>query len=103
MRRLDKLDQPPRLPLDQSLLEPLEALAVELLARLGGPRQQPLEVHQVQPGGQLGQLLGVQSRSGCPSLPSWPSYQVANSSRAAASGIGDVERRHVRAADQAAR
>ena len=56
--RLDKLDQPARLPLDQSFLELFEPLAVELLSRLGRPCQQPLEIHQVQARGQVGQLLG---------------------------------------------
>ena len=58
VRRLDELDEPSGLALDQPLFQTLERLAVKLLARMTGTGQQPLDVDEVQPGSQLGQLPG---------------------------------------------
>ena len=74
-------------------------MRVELLARLLGAGQQPLEVHQVQPAGQLGQLLGreVGQVAELAVLAVEPGGELLARGGV---GHGDLERRDVRAADQ---
>ena len=58
MRRLDELDQAARLPLDQALLERLEAARVKLDSGSLGAGEQALEADQAQAAGQVGKLSG---------------------------------------------
>ena len=55
--RLDELDETAGLSLDQVLLELLERVIVELLARMSRARQEPLQVHEIEAARQLGELF----------------------------------------------
>ena len=80
-------------------LSDLEAVGVELDARLLGPGQQPLEAHQAQAAGQVGELGGreVGEVAELAVLAVEPGGE-----RLARGGVGhrDLERRDVRAADE---
>ena len=100
VRRLDELDQAPGLPLDQPLLELLEAPGVELLPR---PARRAASSRsrftRFRPLVSSASCCGVKSAR-LPSVPSRPSNQLDESLPRRGVGHRHRERRHVRAADQ---